>query len=299
MWFHGFQFHRLRLSRTLTVFPFRPLTLTSPYQTPAKTVTYWHRPHTSRTRLPILFVHGIGIGLYPYVNFLAELNRKTDDDVSDGEVGIIAVEIMPISFRITVQIPESNQMCEEILQILNKHGWDKCVLVSHSYGSVISTHLLKHPATSERIGPVLSVDPVSFLLHLPDVAYNFTCRKPHRANEHQLYYFASMDMGVSHTLARRFFWSENILWKEDVEDRAITVSLAGEDLIVDTQVVGRYLTDSPAELDGRSEWQERNWKGQGLDVLYFPRLDHAQVFDRKENYRRLVDVLRVYCLMTD
>ena len=298
MWFHGFRFHRLRLLRTLTVFPFRPLTLASRQTTPAKTLTYWYKPHTSKTRLPILFVHGIGIGLYPYVNFLAELNRKTDDDVSDGDVGIIAVEIMPISFRITAQIPEKDQMCREIKEILDNHKWDKCVLVSHSYGSVISTHLLQHTATSQRIGPVLLVDPVSFLLHLPDVAYNFTVRKPRRANEHQLYYFGSMDMGVSHTLARRFFWSENILWKEDVKERALTVSLAGQDLIVDTPTVARYLTDTRDAGSGM-EWQERLWKGQGLDVLWFPHLDHAQVFDRKRDYDRLVEVLRLYCSMTN
>ncbi len=277
---HSFHFHRLAMSRFFTIFPIRPLTVASPHTSPAKTLSYWHRQHTSKTRLPILFIHGIGIGLYPYVNFLAELNHANEEDDADGDVGIIAIEIMSMSFRITHSALQKDEMCNEIQTILEAHGWDRFVLVSHSYGSVISTHLLHHPVISQKIGPTLLIDPVSFLLHLPDVAYNFTCRQPKRANEHQLYYFASKDMGVSHTLSRRFFWSENILWKHDIEGHTVTVSLSGRDLIVDSNAVRQYLLKK---------------KSAGLDVLWFSDLDHAQVFDSKKNRDVLVGVVRRYC----
>lgn len=169
------------------MFPLRPFGLLSKQKSPAKTLTYWHRPHTSKIRLPILFIHGIGIGLYPYINFLSQINRSDKKHDKDGGIGIIAIEIMPVSFRITGAALERDQMCGEILQILRHHGWHECILASHSYGSVISSHLLQYSETSELIGPVLLIDPVSILLHLPDVAYNFTARKPIRANEYQLY----------------------------------------------------------------------------------------------------------------
>ena len=51
---------------------------------------------------------------------------------TDGQLGIIAVEIMPVSFRITNQALEKDDMCKEIHSILKKHGWEKVVLVSHS-----------------------------------------------------------------------------------------------------------------------------------------------------------------------
>lgn len=44
------------------------------------------------------------------------------------------------------------------------------------YGSVVAAQLLRSPEISQNIGPVLFIDPVSFLLHLPDVAYNFVCQ---------------------------------------------------------------------------------------------------------------------------
>ncbi|KAI9776636.1 MAG: hypothetical protein M1839_009442 [Geoglossum umbratile] len=295
---HSFQYYGTPILRPPSVFPFRPLHLLSPYRSPSAGLTYWHRPHKSKTRLPILFIHGIGIGLYPYVNFLAELNAKEDSAGADGELGVIAVEIMPVSSRITTQALGKTEMCREILDILKAHGWNKFVLVSHSYGSVISTHLLHTPEIAERIGPILLIDPVSIMLHLPDVAYNFashTRRKPSRPNEYQLYYFASKDMGISHTLARRFFWSENILWKEDVQGRHLTVSFGGKDLLMDTETIGAYLAGADKKSRETGSWKERAWKGEGLDLLWFQELDHAQVFDRRATRRLLAKVVRAYC----
>ena len=128
----SFDFHRTSLLRLPAVFPLRPLALITSRRSPAKTLTYWHRPHTSKHRLPVLFVHGIGIGLYPYIDFLAELNIENSMNESDGEVGIIAVEIMCVSSRITSEALEKEEMCQEIDRILKAHNWGKFVLVSHS-----------------------------------------------------------------------------------------------------------------------------------------------------------------------
>lgn len=132
MRYHSFNFHRTSLLRFPAVFPLRPFTLLTPHRSAAKTVTYWHRPHTSKTRLPVLFIHGIGIGLYPYINFLAELNLEDETDGSDGETGIIAVEIMSVSFRITGEALGKEEMVQEIDCIVKAHNWEKFVLVSHS-----------------------------------------------------------------------------------------------------------------------------------------------------------------------
>ncbi|ROT42901.1 hypothetical protein SODALDRAFT_355092 [Sodiomyces alkalinus F11] len=53
-------------------------------------------------------------------------------------------------------------------------------------------------------------------------------------------------MDVSHTLSRRFFWADNILWKEDIQGHHATVILAARDLIVDTAAVSAYLTGTDA-----------------------------------------------------
>ena len=300
----GFQHFRLAFSRFLTVFPFRLITFASLRTTPSPTISYFYKPHTSTTRKPIVFVHGIGIGLWTYVNFLMEIN-KAQRGSSDGEIGIIAFEIMPISSRITGEIPTQETLCEDILEIVDRHGWGNFELVSNSYGTVITTNLLRLHGIKSRISSIVLIDPVSILLHLPDVAYNFTRRRPRKANEHQLYYFASTDICVSNSLGRHFFWAENILWKEVLRDFNVTVTLGGRDLISPTQAIGRYLAeDEPgyerfltedesgdSEIDG---WKNRAWKGEGLDIVWFENLDHAQVFEKARDYRRVVDILRSY-----
>lgn len=291
--YNGFHLYGTSIRQTFSIFPFRIANLFVRKASPVPTLSYWYRPHTSKTRLPVVFIHGISIGLYSYAQFLAELNKHDTQGPSDGEIGIIALEIMPISFRITGEIPDREVICQQLLQILDAHGWDKVVLASHSYGSVITTHLLQDDATRNRIGPILLIDPVTFLLHLPDVAYNFTARSPKGANEQQLYYFACTDMMVAHSLARHFFWAQNILWKDDLRGRDVTVSLGGRDLIVDTETVGKYV----AGIDLRSEdssWKTREWKGIGLETIWWNTCDHAQVFERADGRRCLGDVLRKY-----
>ena len=127
--YHGFKYHRTSLLRLPTVFPARPLALLAFNRSPVKILSYWLRPHTSPSKLPILFLHGIGIGLWPYVNFLAALNHQGKDD---GEVGIIAVEILPVSFRITHSALGKEEMCRQMHSILIHHGFDNFVLVAHS-----------------------------------------------------------------------------------------------------------------------------------------------------------------------
>ena len=321
MLYNGFDFHRTALTRFFAVFPFRPLTLLSASRSPVKHLTYWHRPHRSKTQLPVLFIHGIGVGLYPYTNFLRELDDTLNTGEGDAaEVGIIALEIMPICSRITHPALDKDVMVNEIKAIITHHGWNKFTLVSHSYGSVISTHLLKSPLTAPLVGPIVLIDPVTFLLHLPDVAYNFTVRKPVRANEFQLWYFASKDIGVAHTLSRRFFWTENIMWKEDLETeetedgkegggRSAMVVLSGRDIIVDAKAVKQYLkvsedqqftstaagngTAGNGAVKRTTPTQDRKKKPSSkLQVLCFEHLDHAQVFDSEKTRRPVVETIR-------
>ncbi|KAI0748753.1 Alpha/Beta hydrolase protein, partial [Daedaleopsis nitida] len=246
--------------------------------TPHPELVYWLRPHRSTTKDPILFLHGIGIGLWPYVPFFRDLVA------SDPDVGIIALENLSISMRISPPPPSRPTMLAAIAALLNAHSISRVVVVSHSYGTVIAAHMLRDPDLSERVIAWLFVDPIPFLLHLPAVAYNFVYRQPRAANEWQLWYFASRDPDIARALARHFFWSENILWKEDLAGKDVAVVLSGLDQIVDAKEVWQYLTDEDTPVP--------RWKNGQLKVLYYPNLDHAQVFDSKKCRRPLVDVLR-------
>ena len=287
--YYGLHLHRTPLSGFFGLFPWRPPALLTSKKSSTKYLSYWHRPHTSSRKLPVVFIHGIGIGLYPYVDFLAELNSQHGPD---DQVGIIAVELMPVSFRLTHSVPSKDIICAEIHDILKAHGWSDFVLVSHSYGSTISTHLLKYKPIASQIAAMVLIDPITILLHQPEVAYNFTYRKPKTANEHQLYYFASMDMGVSHALSRGFFWSENIVWREELEELPTTISLAEKDLIVNTRAVRDYLEVSDCSM---SQGEKTTTRSSNIEVIWNEDIDHAQVFDRERRRRRVLESIRGHC----
>ncbi|KAI0743297.1 hypothetical protein BC629DRAFT_217644 [Irpex lacteus] len=220
---------------------------------PHPNISYWYRPHLSKTKNPILFLHGIGIGLWPYTPFLSELIT------SDPDVGIILVENLPISMRISPPPPTRPETLSALASILAFHpSFSSYVVIGHSYGTVTAAHILRSsPSSSFPSSPSSSsssssftqhpsayilIDPIPFLLHHPTIAYNFIYRPPLTANEWQLYYFASRDPDIARVLSRHFFWAENLLWREDLRGRRVGVVLAGRDQIVGAESVRAYLT---------------------------------------------------------
>jgi len=88
----------------------------------------------------------------------------------------------------------------------------------------------------------------------------------------------------------------------------VTVSLAGRDQIVDARAVRAYLTGSkdPGEEgqgdDGSKGGAGRSpsrWAQDGLEVLYFPDLDHATVFDTPRDRAPLLEALRRFVRLDD
>ncbi|KFA80595.1 hypothetical protein S40288_09293 [Stachybotrys chartarum IBT 40288] len=275
-WFIGLQHYRLPLAGFFTVFPFRPHTLLSKSKSPSENLSYWYRPHTSTKTLPVLFIHGIGAGMRTYTGFFRDFIEI--DGANDGQTGIIAIELMPI----------------------NHHGWDKFSLMGHSYGTIIATHILQHLGDTGRLGPMLLVDPVTISIHWGGVPYNFLYRKPRKASEWQLHYFASTDMCVAHSITRRFDWSENVLWKSQMKGRTMTVALASRDIILDTNALQEYLVGDAklkSQLVNSRDVLDKQWKPtqEGLDVIWYDELNHAEMFDSAEAWRPLVKILHAYC----
>lgn len=295
MSWHGFQYHAPSPgTRREHVFPPRPQYLATQRHSPVPGLSYWYQPHDGGTdTLPIVFFHGIGIGLLTYARFLADIHAATKRNGKG--VGIIAVEILPISFRLTTPPLDKAAFVRQFTTILDSHGWDRFALVSHSYGSVLTTHLLQDPAMQHRISSTVLIDPVTIMLHLPQVAYNFTRRGPQGANEWQLWYFASADPGVAHCLSRHFFWWQNIIWRDQLlgspgDDgagrgvrRRVAVCLSGRDIIVPTAAVAQYLAAGP---DNSSA---------SIESILFPDFDHAQVFDDPASVHKLVRLVQAYC----
>ena len=342
---NGFAYHAQPRSAFLSVTPHRLQNLFSSRRSAAPGLGYWHRPHTAKNKRPVVLLHGIGVGLWTYVSLLASLSEDRNGG-TEGQIGIIAIEYLPVSSRLTRPPLSRAEFLRQVTAILASHeddedGWENFVLASHSYGSVLATHMFRSEVLGPRIAAAVLVDPVSILLHLPDVAFNFTRRRPRRANEWLLWYFASMDPGVAHCLGRHFFWRDNIAWKEDllgvnepqssslgvdrIADKEVTgdlgmdrrgqrrvaVCLAENDLIVDTLSVAHYLAADEEWYQASKAEQGRDKPGDarsdkkgghinhmtkdGVELLWFPGMDHAQVFDVRKSRETVGRLIQQYC----
>ncbi|KAL7796809.1 hypothetical protein V8C37DRAFT_408277 [Trichoderma ceciliae] len=287
---HGFKFYARGSAAALATFPPRPQEIFASRRSRAPQLSYWHRPHASNDCNPVVFFHGIGVGLWTYVSFLANIHAAKERGGGQG-IGVIAVEMVPISFRLTSPPLGKAEFLLQMAKILEHHRWDKFTVASHSYGSVQTTHMLHSPALRHKITSVVLIDPVTLMLHLPDVAYNFTRRKPQEAYEWLLWYFACTDPGVAYLLAKDFVWWENIIWKEDFQQgfpRKVAVCLAGRDVLVNTCSVAQYLTEGIGQAGGVNQAAE-------VEVLRFPMLDHAQIFGSEPDIGQITRLIRSYC----
>ncbi|KXJ86894.1 hypothetical protein Micbo1qcDRAFT_152426 [Microdochium bolleyi] len=308
----GFQYYAQSGGMLTSVMPWRLQSLLPSARSEADKMAYWHRPHTATDKVPIVFLHGVGIGLWPYVPFFSALAKSQP---RDAQIGVIAIEMLPVSMRITADPLQKLEYLQNVTAILDARGWSRFTLVTHSYGSAVATHIFKSPTLGPRCEATVMIDPVSIMLHLPDVAYNFTRRQPKRANEWMLWYFASMDPGVAHCLGRHFHWKESIAWTEDLlsipsgsgtdaRKRRVAVCLAEKDLIVDTLAVARYLMaddkwwppSATLMAVAGSQRKEADLVSRGgIEVAWFPGLDHAQVFDSASTVQQICRLVQRHC----
>jgi len=73
------------------------------------------------------------------------------------------------------------------------------------------------------------------------------------------------------------------MWKEDLDgERKVAVVLSEEDQIVDAKAVRRYLTGE----------ESLRWERDGLEVVWYPGLDHATVWDTRERRKPMLEIVR-------
>lgn len=223
------------------------------------TLWYWLRRGRGRSsQPPIVFCHGVGVNLLPYVHFISELLRQ----MPKGK-DIFLVSLPHISMRIKEDVPSSAEMVACLRDMLLSWDHTSAHFVGHSFGSIVVAWMCRN--AQETVAVATFLDPVCFLLIKPDVCYNFMYRKPETATQLLMHYFVARELFIAHSLSRNFFWYQNLLWPEELQVPCM-VMLSGEDSIVPAHSVRRYLTG----------WIERQ-KGNSFRLLWFPNMGHGEM----------------------
>jgi hypothetical protein len=157
-------------------------------------VTYFKQGTSGET--PLVFFHGIGIGLFPYIRLVLAMVAKFPNRT------IILFEKTSISMRLdrTLLLPE--EYAQLIHFKLKEARIEKIVVVGHSLGTICIRWIdYYYP---DIIQSRIFIDPVCFSLWTHDIAQNFMYRSPNKIRHYLLKYFASMEPGISLYLRRYF-----------------------------------------------------------------------------------------------
>ncbi|GJE84212.1 alpha/beta hydrolase [Phanerochaete sordida] len=227
---------------------------------------------------PVIFLHGLGLGLTQYKMFLSNLLRAAKD----------RPVLVPLQPHVSQELFHPNylkpmnrhQSADVLAELLEELGWARrrsddsdssvseepkgVTVLSHSNGSFLHAWLLK--AYPEMVSRSCFVDPVTFCSWEGDLCYNFIYRRCTNGLELVMKYFVGMELGVANFLQRHFDWSANALWYEQIpnaRDPSKTMFfLGGKDAIVDASRVKRYLTSHGIR---KGLWYDPNGRhGQAL-----------------------------------
>jgi len=182
----------------------------------SKAQKIYYRPGTWSNKqikkpIPILFVHGIGIGFAHYLLLLWKFPTEQD---------IYLVEWPHVAMQFSSEVPSSNEVVDTLLRLFNDYKHDKVCLIGHSLGSTLVTWLLHHPIAKSYVSSTLLLDPVTFLLCDPAVATTFVYKDPVTTIDFLMHFFLSRELFIANALSRHFSWSENILFVEDLNDNS-------------------------------------------------------------------------------
>lgn len=179
---------------------------------------------------PAFFVHGVGIGLLPYLGLVRALMQR-------GEA-VFLLEVPFISLKIDTDVPAAVDTARAVGAILQLHGFGSAAFVGHSFGTVVLSWVWRY--NPGCVAGLVLLDPVVVLLHSHHVLFNFLYRRPRGWN---ILDYIFSEFFLSHGLRRHLFWYESILWPEELRLASVPflAVCAAEDEIVPARDVHRYV----------------------------------------------------------
>lgn len=207
----------------------------------------WTPDPTCEATRPLLFIHGLGMGVAQYSGCLSYLG--VSPDLARRPVCVLIQPAISMSFfdRAYLRPPTKEESTKGLLRMCQRWGFDKSKLtvLSHSNGSIVHGWLVKtYPGLVVRSA---FVDPVCFCLWEGSVCVNFLYKHSRTPIDYLMRYFVSRELGVAFVLQRSFQWSSNLLFPSQIPNFKskyhVAFFLAGADQIVDTARVHRHLLE--------------------------------------------------------
>ncbi|CAF2959249.1 unnamed protein product [Rotaria sp. Silwood2] len=202
-------------------------------------VVFYVRKCPKQTSLrPILFLHGVSLGANTYISFI---RRLTSLDRT-----IILLNIPHASMHLYTEDFSMSTILSSIEQLLISLNEQYIISISHSYGTLIQSCIVKQMPHRVYDQPVIFIDPVCFLIFDSHYINNFVHRQPHTPNQLLLHTACTEDLYLIYTIERHLCWYECNLWVEDIKQSQIRIHVffSENDDIIPVSFVEEYLRKS-------------------------------------------------------
>lgn len=133
------------------------------YKVKGTNITYFHYYNKENTKT-VMFIHGLGFGIEPYLYYILRLRRKYNLIVPILP-NISNMEYMRSTTKITYEklFPEYDTWRNIMKHILIKHNIEKINFIGHSFGTIILSSLLQNDMIKNRTDKTVYMEPVCFI----------------------------------------------------------------------------------------------------------------------------------------
>ena len=223
---------------------------------------------------PVVFIHGVGLGLVPYLGLLLQIVAALG-----AGVPLILLEVPHVSLRLAPRRASPvDAVADAAVAVLDVLGHDDAVFVAHSYGTFCVSRVCQR--FPRRVAAATLIDPVCFLTCYPHLLFNFVYKVPSLVEAvlgagggalSVARFLFSRDLTIAETFCRRFLWHELMLWPDDMPSRTLVALSHDDDLVPSPLVAAHLAAHAPA-----------------ADVLYHPTAGHGGMLLDFAFQRRLV-----------
>lgn len=247
-------------------------------------LSYWKRPPRADVtpgidiaaplgrRVPLVFIHGLGIGLVPYYLFIYRLSKHFSGDLYVPEFPFLAMAPWE-------SIPSAREVVAQLQDMLAANSHTSAHFVGHSFGGVVIGWMLKLSKCS--VVCMTLMEPALFVMIKSDVLTKLLFGPAKSCYEMGIRYFVFRELFTVNLLCRNFFWEQSSLFPEELQIPAL-FQLASDDHIVQSFFVKRLLEHERAERKSRRKNSKRATvisTGSSTDV----RLDSLHAASKSKN----------------
>jgi len=202
---------------------------------------------------PVVFVHGVGVGLATYLPFLLALSSR---EHRRGRT-VVLLELPHVAMQLNVDvIPRMENIAECAAIVFRRFNLPPALWVAHSLGTFVFAVIQRlQPAL---VAGVVLLDPVCFLLWEPDLLRNFCYNTPSTPMQIVQSYHICRELSISYYFHRHFWWHECVQFAKQMPSKSL-VFISECDGIYNTVRVGQYLKENNVPMRLLRGQQHGGW----------------------------------------